>query len=145
MTGEGEEVIVFAPFFPEYRVFTEQTGASLRIVPADTRRFEISFDALEEALSEKTAAVIINSPNNPSGAVLSAATLTRLGEMLTEAEQKYGHPIYLIADEPYRELAYDVEVPYPTLFYPNTLVCYSFSKSISLPGERIGYVLVPLP
>ena len=142
LTGEGEEVIAFAPFFPEYRVFTEQAGAALRVVPADTKNFEISFDAFAEALSEKTAAVIINSPNNPSGAVLSAATLTRLGEMLTEAEKKYGHPIYLIADEPYRELAYDVEVPYPTLFYHNTLVCYSFSKSISLPGERIGYVLV---
>ena len=143
LAGEGEEVIAFAPFFPEYRVFTEQTGATLRVVAADTERFEISFEGLAEALNEKTAAVIINSPNNPSGAVLSAATLTRLGQVLTEAEKKYGHPIYLIADEPYRELAYDgVEVPYPTLFYHNTLVCYSFSKSISLPGERIGYVLV---
>ncbi len=143
LTGEGEEVIAFAPFFPEYRVFTEQTGATLAVVPADTENFEISFTAFDKVLSEKTAAVIINSPNNPSGAVLSAETLRILGEKLTAAEKKYGHPIYLIADEPYRELVYDgVEVPYPTLFYHNTLVCYSFSKSLSLPGERIGYVLV---
>lgn len=143
VAGEGEEVVAFAPFFPEYRVFTEQTGAKLSVVPCDEETFQISFDALLEVLNEKTAAVIINSPNNPSGAVLSAETLTRLGEILTEKSKEYGHTIYLIADEPYRELAYDgVAVPYPTHFYPDTLVCYSFSKSISLPGERIGYILV---
>lgn len=143
VAGEGEEVIAFAPFFPEYRVFTEQAGATLRIVPADEENFEINFEALADALSEKTAAVIINSPNNPSGAVISAASLEKLASMLRAAEEKYGHVIYLIADEPYRELAYDgIEVPYATRYYDDTLVCYSFSKSLSLPGERIGYVLV---
>ena len=143
VAGEGEEVIAFAPFFPEYRVFTEQAGASLRIVPADEENFEINFDALAEALTEKTSAVIINSPNNPSGAVISEASLVKLAEMLKAAEEKYGHVIYLIADEPYRELVYDgVTVPYVTRYYDDTLVCYSFSKSLSLPGERIGYVLV---
>ncbi len=143
VAGAGEEVVAFAPFFPEYRVFTEQTGASLSVVPLDEATFQISFDAFLSVLNEKTAAVIINSPCNPSGTVLSAETLTRLGEILTEKSKEYGHTIYLIADEPYRELAYDgVEVPYPTLYYPDTLVCYSFSKSISLPGERIGYILV---
>ena len=143
VAGEGEEVIVFAPFFPEYRVFTEQAGANLRIVSADEVNFEINFDGLKEALSEKTAAVIINSPNNPSGAVISEASLKKLAELLKAAEEKYGHTIYLIADEPYRELVYDgVSVPYVTKYYDDTLVCYSFSKSLSLPGERIGYVLV---
>ncbi len=143
VAGAGEEVVVFAPFFPEYRVFTEQTGASLRIVPADETNFEINFDALADALSEKTAAVIINSPNNPSGAVISEASIIRLAEILSAAEEKYGHVIYLIADEPYRELVYDdIAVPYVTKYYDDTLVCYSFSKSLSLPGERIGYVLV---
>ena len=143
VAGEGEEVIVFAPFFPEYRVFTEQTGASLRIVAADEVNFEINFEGLLAALSEKTAAVIINSPNNPSGAVISEASLKKLAEVLKAAEEKYGHTIYLIADEPYRELVYDgVSVPYVTKYYDDTLVCYSFSKSLSLPGERIGYVLV---
>ena len=143
VAGEGEEVIAFAPFFPEYRVFTEQAGATLRIVPADEVAFEINFEGLSEALSEKTAAVIINSPNNPSGAVISEESLVRLADMLRAAEKKYGHTVYLIADEPYRELAYDgTAVPYPTKYYDDTLVCYSFSKSLSLPGERIGYVLV---
>ena len=143
VAGAGEEVIAFAPFFPEYRVFTEQTGARLSVVPFDEKTFEISFDDLLATINEKTAAVIINSPNNPSGVILSRDTLTRLGKILEEKSKEYGHTIYLIADEPYRELAYDgVEVPYPTHFYPDTLVCYSFSKSISLPGERIGYILV---
>jgi len=143
VAGVGEEVVAFAPFFPEYRVFTEQTGATLTVVPLDEESFQISFDAFLSVLNEKTAAVIINSPCNPSGTVLSAETLSRLGEILTQKSKEYGHTIYLIADEPYRELAYDgVEVPYPTLYYPDTLVCYSFSKSISLPGERIGYILV---
>ncbi len=144
LTGEGEEVIAIAPFFPEYRVFTEQTGASLAVVPVDEESFQISFGALEETLNEKTAAVIINSPNNPSGAVLSAETLEKLASLLKAKSEAYGHPIYLIADEPYRELVYgDIEVPYPTKFYDNTVVCYSFSKSLSLPGERIGYIFVP--
>ena len=143
LSGPGEEVIAIAPFFPEYRVFTEQTGASLRVVPADEENFEISFEGVEAALCEKTAALIINSPNNPSGAVISQESLSRLADILRRAEERYGHPIYLIADEPYRELVYDgVTVPYPTKYYDDTVVCYSFSKSLSLPGERIGYVLV---
>lgn len=143
VAGAGEEVVAFAPFFPEYRVFTEQTGARLAVVPLDEESFQISFDEFLSVINEKTAAVIINSPSNPSGVILSAETLARLGEILTKKSKEYGHTIYLIADEPYRELAYDgVVVPYPTLFYPDTLVCYSFSKSISLPGERIGYILV---
>lgn len=143
VAGAGEEVIALAPFFPEYRVFTEQTGATLAVVPMDEETFQISFDALEKTLNEKTAALIINSPCNPSGTILSAQTLEKLGALLTEKSREYGHTIYLIADEPYRELAYDgIEVPYPTKFYPDTLVCYSFSKSLSLPGERIGYILV---
>ncbi len=143
VASHGEEVIVFAPFFPEYRVFTEEAGAELRIVPADEETFEINFEGFEKALSERTAAVIINSPNNPSGAVISEASLKRLAERLARAEAEYGHVIYLIADEPYRELVYDgVKVPYATKYYKDTLVCYSFSKSLSLPGERIGYVLV---
>ena len=141
---EGEEVIAIAPFFPEYRVFTEQAGASLAVVPVDEESFQISFDALEKTINEKTAALIINSPNNPSGAVLSAETLERLAALLKAKSEEYRRPIYLIADEPYRELVYgDIEVPYPTKFYDNTIVCYSFSKSLSLPGERIGYIFVP--
>lgn len=144
LAGEGEEVVAIAPFFPEYRVFTEQTGASLAVVPVDEESFQISFEALEKTLNERTAALIINSPNNPSGAVLSAETLTRLASLLKAKSEEYGLPIYLIADEPYRELVYgDIEVPYPTKFYDNTIVCYSFSKSLSLPGERIGYIFVP--
>ncbi len=143
VAGEGEEVIAFAPFFPEYRVFTEQTGAVLRVVPFEEETLGISFEALSEALCDRTAAVIINSPNNPSGAILPEETLVRLGEVLRRKSEEIGHTIYLIADEPYRELAYDgATVPYPTHYYENTVVCYSFSKSLSLPGERIGYILV---
>ena len=143
LAGEGEEVIAIAPFFPEYRVFAEQAGAALTVVPVDEESFQINFEALASLLSKRTAAVIINSPNNPSGAVLSEATLVRLAAMLSEKEKEIGHPIYLIADEPYRELVYgDICVPYPTKYYHNTVVCYSFSKSLSLPGERIGYIFV---
>lgn len=143
LVNPSEEVLVPAPFFPEYRVFTARAGGSLKVIPANEETFGIQFEELEKALSPKSAAIIINSPNNPSGAVLSAADLTRLAALLTAKQQEYGHPIYLIADEPYRELVYNGErVPYPTLFYDNTIVCYSFSKSLSLPGERIGYVFV---
>ncbi|MBE6588852.1 MAG: pyridoxal phosphate-dependent aminotransferase [Ruminococcaceae bacterium] len=139
----GDEVILLAPFFPEYRVFVERTGAHAVPVLCDTKSFQPDFEALEAAITEKTRAIIVNSPNNPTGAVLTRESIECLAALLTRKSETYGNPIYLIADEPYRELVYgDVEVPYLPSFYPNTLVCYSFSKSVSLPGERIGYILV---
>ena len=138
----GEEVIVPAPYFPEYRVFIERCGGVIREVPCDDR-LQLDTGAIESAISERTAAIIVNSPNNPTGAVYSVENITALCNVLRRCEEKYGHPIYLISDEPYRELVYDgVEVPYLTKYYDNTIVCYSFSKSLSIPGERIGYVLV---
>lgn len=143
-TSEEDEFVAIAPFFPEYRVFVEAAGARLAVVPADTENFQIDFAALAQAITEKTKGVIINSPNNPSGAVYSSDTIALLAKLLKEKEAEYGHPIFIICDEPYRELVYDgVEVPFVTKYYANTLVCYSYSKSLSLPGERIGYVLVP--
>ena len=143
-TSENDEYIAIAPYFPEYKVFVEATGASLKVVPADTENFQIDFDALEAMLNANTKGIIINSPNNPSGAVYSRETIEKLAELLGKKEEAYGHPIFIIADEPYREIAYDgVEVPFIPKFYANTLVCYSYSKSLSLPGERIGYILVP--
>ena len=137
------EVITFAPFFPEYRVFVEKAGAELTVVPSSEPDFQIDFDKFASAINEKTRAVIVNSPNNPTGVVLSEKTIIRMCEILKDAEKKYEHPIYLIADEPYRELVYgEVEVPFLTKYYDDTIVCYSFSKSLSLPGERIGYIFV---
>lgn len=142
--SQEDEFIAIAPFFPEYRVFVEANGAKLVVVPADTENFQINFEALEKAIGVHTKGIIINSPNNPSGAVYSADTIARLAGLLTKKQEEYGTQIFLIADEPYREIVYDgVEVPYVTKYYDNTLVCYSYSKSLSLPGERIGYVLVP--
>lgn len=140
----GDEFIVIAPFFPEYRVFVEAAGAKLAVVDADTENFQIDFEKLKNTLSAKTKAVIINTPNNPSGVVLSEDTIKKLCTILKEESKKRGEPIYLISDEPYRELVYDdnTVVPYITNYYDNTLVCYSYSKSLSLPGERIGYVAV---
>ena len=141
--GQDEEIIAFAPFFPEYRVFAEAAGASLKVVPSTEPDFQIDFEKFEGALSEKTRAVIINSPNNPTGVVLGESTIIRMCEILKKAEEKYGHPIYIVADEPYRELVYGgVKVPYLPNYYNNTVVCYSFSKSLSIPGERIGYIFV---
>lgn len=138
------EIIAIAPFFPEYRPFVENNGGKFVMVPANTENFQISFDALKERITANTQAVIINSPNNPSGVIYTRETLERLGALLTEKGEEYGHPIYVIADEPYRELVYDgAEVPYVPSIYPNTIICYSYSKSLSLPGERIGYVCVP--
>ena len=143
-TSEKDEYITIAPYFPEYKVFVEATGASLKVVPADTKAFQIDFAALEKMVNENTKGIIINSPNNPSGAVYSSETIQKLADLLKEKEAEYGHPIFIIADEPYREIAYDgVEVPFVPKYYANTLVCYSYSKSLSLPGERIGYILVP--
>ena len=142
---EKGEVIVLAPFFPEYTVFIKQAGMTPVIVKCREEDFQIDFDALIGAINENTKAIIVNSPNNPSGVVLSEETIKKLSKVMSEAEAKYGKEIYIIADEPYRELVYTdgVEVPFIPNYYNNTIVCYSFSKSLSLPGERIGYVLVP--
>ena len=139
-----DEVIAFTPFFPEYRVFVETCGAKLVTAASDQDTFQIDFEVLKPLITEKTKAVIVNSPNNPSGVVYTAETVTKLSELLRAKEAEFGHAIYLIADEPYRELVYDgMDVPYLTKYYRNTIVCYSYSKSLSLPGERIGYILVP--
>ena len=143
-TSQEDEFITIAPFFPEYRVFVEAAGAKLVVVPADTKAFQIDFAALTERITPHTKGVIINSPNNPSGAVYSEETIEKLAFLLRKKANEYGTEIFILADEPYREIAYDgVEVPFVTKYYDNTLVCYSYSKSLSLPGERIGYVLVP--
>lgn len=143
VTVPGDEVLTFAPFFPEYHPYVDLTGAVLRVVPADTKAFQINFEAFAQMLNEKTAAVLINTPNNPSGAVYSAETLTRLAAVLTEKSREYGHDIFLISDEPYREIVFDgKQQPYVSKYYANTIACYSFSKALSLPGERIGYLAV---
>lgn len=139
----GDEIIVIAPYFPEYRIWIEFAGGVCVEVPAREDNFQIDLDALEQAITEKTKAVVINTPNNPVGTVYTRETLEGLADVLVQAEQKFDHDIYLISDEPYRELTYGVEVPWVPAIYPNTLVCYSWSKSLSLPGDRIGYVLVP--
>lgn len=139
----GDEIIVIAPYFPEYRIWIEFAGGVCVEVPAREDNFQIDLDALEQATTEKTKAVVINTPNNPVGTVYTRETLEGLADVLVQAEQKFDHDIYLISDEPYRELTYGVEVPWVPAIYPNTLVCYSWSKSLSLPGDRIGYVLVP--
>ena len=138
----GDEVIAFAPFFPEYRVFSE--GAGAKFVPlAPTEDLQIDGDSFAKAINENTKAVIVNSPNNPSGVVLTEESIKILCDVLKTKSEEYGHPIYLITDEPYRELVYDgVKVPFVTKYYDNCLVCYSFSKSLSIPGERIGYIAV---
>lgn len=139
----GDEFITFAPYFTEYQVFVECNGASLKVVPAREPDFQIDFEAFKALINERTKAVIINSPNNPSGVVYSEATIVTLCDLLREKSAEYGHPIYLITDEPYREIVYDgIQVPFLINYYDNCLVCYSFSKALSLPGERIGYVAV---
>ena len=144
LTEPGDEFVTFAPFFPEYRVFVEACGGKLVVVPAKTDDFQIDLTALERALTPQTKAVIVNSPNNPSGAVYRETTIRHLADLLRAKEQEYGHPIFIVADEPYREIVYDgASVPCIPLFYDNTIVCYSYSKSFSLPGERIGYIVVP--
>lgn len=141
VTSPGDEVLTFAPYFPEYNLYVNMTGAQLKVVPADTENFQINLEKLEEMLTEKVAALLINTPNNPSGAVYSSETLKELSDLLNKKQKEYGHDIFLISDEPYREIVFDkVEAPYVSKFYDNTLSCYSFSKSLSLPGERIGYV-----
>ena len=137
------EVLAIAPYFPEYKPFAESAGLTFKVVPPDVPGFQINLAAVEEMLTPNTQAIIINSPNNPSGVVYTENTLWALGILLTRKSTEYGHPIYIVSDEPYRELAYGVEVPFLPNIYPNTIICYSYSKSLSLPGERIGYVLVP--
>ncbi len=139
----GDEIITFAPYFPEYGPYIKETGAILKVVPADTSSFQINFEAFEAMINPKTAAVLINTPNNPSGIVYSTATIQKLAGILTEKAKELGHEIYIISDEPYREIVFaGVDAPCVSKFYDNTIMCYSFSKSLSLPGERIGYVAV---
>ena len=139
----GAEILLLTPFFPEYVPFSEANGAKPVIVPAE-EGFRLNAQSVERYVTPRTQAIIVNSPNNPSGVVYTREELEALAEMLRRKEAEYGHPIYIIADEPYRELVYDgVEVPYIPTIYADTLVCYSWSKSLSMPGERIGYVLVP--
>ena len=143
VTEPGDEIITFAPYFPEYNPYVNLTGAVLKIVPPNTDTFQINFEAFEELISEKTMAVMINTPNNPSGIVYSKETIERLADTLRRKQEEYGHDIFIISDEPYREIVFEgVEVPCVSAFYDNTIMCYSFSKSLSLPGERIGYVAV---
>ena len=139
----GAEILAIAPYFPEYKPFVENAGAVFKVVPPDIPGFQIDMAALEAMLTPRTQAVILNSPNNPSGVVYTEETLRRLARLLTRKGQEFGHPIYIVSDEPYRELTYGVTAPFVPKIYPNTVVCYSYSKSLSLPGERIGYVYVP--
>ena len=143
VTVPGDEVLVFAPFFPEYVPYINDTGARIKVVPARFEDFQINFEKAEEMLTENVAAVLINTPNNPSGVVYSDETLKQLADLLERKSAQYGHNIFLISDEPYREIAFDGKtVPYTAHYYPHTLTCYSFSKSLSIPGERIGYIAV---
>lgn len=143
VTEPGDEVITFAPYFPEYVPYVDGTGAVLKVVPADITSFQINFNAFLEMMNPNVQAILINSPNNPSGIVYSTETITRLAQILTEKQEEYGHDIYLISDEPYREIVFEgTDSPFISKFYDNTICCYSFSKSLSLPGERIGYVAV---
>jgi len=143
VTAPSDEILTFAPFFPEYNPYVNLTGAALRVVPASFADFQINFEAFEAMLTEKVHAVLINTPNNPSGIAYTSETLRRLAEILLNKEQEFGHEIWLISDEPYREIVFDgAEIPYVSSFYPRTISCYSFSKSLSLPGDRIGYVAI---
>ena len=141
---EKAEILAIAPYFPEYKPFAESAGATFKVVAPDVPDFQIRLSAVEEMLTENTAAIIVNSPNNPSGVVYTEETLRELAALLTAKSKEYGHPIYIVADEPYRELTYGgIQTPFIPNIYPDTVVCYSYSKSLSLPGERIGYVYVP--
>ena len=143
VTQPGDEVLTFAPYFPEYGPYVAGTGAVLRVVPPQAPTFQPNLDAFAQMLTEKVTCVLINTPNNPTGVVYSADTLTRMAAILTEKSAQYGHNIFLVSDEPYRDIVFDGKtVPYPAAFYPHTLTCFSYSKSLSLPGERLGYVAV---
>lgn len=144
LTEKDDEIIIFAPYFPEYQVFITSAGAKPVEVKCDAETLQIDLEAFRNAINEHTKAVVLNSPNNPSGVVTSEETVKAMTDILREKEAEYGKSIFLISDEPYRELVYgDVKVPFLTKYYDNTIVCYSYSKSLSLPGDRIGYILVP--
>ena len=140
---EKGEILAIAPYFPEYQPFAQCAGLTFKVVPPDVPGFQIDLKAVEAALTAHTQAVIINSPNNPSGVVYTEETLNALADILTQKGKEYGHPIYIVSDEPYRELTYGCAAPFLPKIYPDTIVCYSYSKSLSLPGERIGYIYVP--
>lgn len=143
VTQPGDEVLTFAPYFPEYQPYINLSGAVLKVVPANVENFQINFEAFEEMLTDKVMAVLINTPNNPSGMVYTTETLKKLADLMSAKEKEYGHDIFLISDEPYREIIFEgTDAPYVSTFYHNSLSCYSYSKSLSLPGERIGYVAV---
>ena len=143
VTQPGDEILTFAPYFPEYQPYINLSGAKLKVVPANVQDFQINFEAFEEMLSEKVMAVLLNTPNNPSGVVYTTQTLQKLADIMTAKSKEYGHDIFLISDEPYREIIFEgTDAPYVSSFYPNSFSCYSYSKSLSLPGERIGYIAV---
>lgn len=143
VTVPGDEVLTFAPFFPEYNPYINLSGARLKVVPADTENFQVDFVCFSEMLTDQVAAVLINTPNNPSGIVYTRETLEKLADIMRQKAEEYGHDIYLISDEPYREILFKgVEEVYVSKLYANTISCYSYSKSLSVPGERIGYIAV---
>ena len=143
VTVPGDEVLTFAPFFPEYHPYVDLSGAVLKVVPPQFDSFQINFEKAAEMMTEKVMAVLINTPNNPTGVVYSEETLKKLAALMTEKSRQYGHPIYLITDEPYREIVFGgKEAPCVSRYYDNSIMCYSFSKSLSIPGERIGYLAV---
>ncbi len=143
VTKEGDEVITFAPYFPEYVPYVTGCGAKLTVIPADVESFQINFEEFEKAINPNVQAVLINTPNNPSGIVYSTATIEKLAALLKSKQEEFGHDIYLITDEPYREIVFEgTDAPFVSKFYDNSICCYSFSKSLSLPGERIGYLAV---
>lgn len=143
VTVAGDEVLTFAPYFPEYNPYINLSGAELKIVPADTENFQVNFERFQEMLTDKVMAVLINTPNNPSGIVYTKETIQTLADIMRRKAEEYGHDIYLISDEPYREILFaGVEEVYVSKLYENTISCYSYSKSLSVPGERIGYIAV---
>lgn len=143
VTAPGDEVLTFAPFFPEYHPYIDLTGAKLKVVPADTESFQINFKSFEEMLTDKVTAVLVNTPNNPSGIVYTKSTIEKMAQIMKNKSEEYGHDIYLISDEPYREILFKgVEEIYVSKLYDNSISCYSYSKSLSVPGERIGYIAV---
>lgn len=144
LLNPGDEVIAFAPYFGEYRSYVGNYDGKLVVISPDTENFQPKFDEFEEKITDRTRAVIINNPNNPTGVVYSEETMKKLSEIMERKQKQFGTDIYLISDEPYRELVYDgVTVPYPAKYYRNTIIGYSYSKSLSLPGERIGYLAIP--
>lgn len=143
VTSPGDAILTFAPYFAEYHPYVDLTGARLKVVAPDLKNFQVDFDKFEEALTPDVMALLINTPNNPSGTVLTPETLTAMADILRRKEKEFNHDIYLISDEPYREIVFEgVDTPYVAKYYDKTITCYSFSKSVSLPGERIGYVAI---